>query len=241
MEIRGEFADPTRGRLPADVREASSSTAESVEVPVVDVAVSVSDPVARLGVVSILSGEAHLRVVDDLSGAGFDVLLVVEDEVDETVFARMRELRARNSVESARCVLVTDHFRPDRLLRALEFGCAAILRRAGLSGGEIVRTVVAVSNGDVCLPPTLQGELVRGLERVRRDVLEPNGLTMTGLTARERDILRQLADGHSINEIAAVTGCSGPTVRTMLRDLMNRYGVTTRAQAVAHALRTGDI
>ena len=58
-----------------------------------------------------------------------------------------------------------------------------------------------------------------------------------GLTARERDVLRLLADGHSNESIGRELFISPDTARTQLGAAMAKLGVSTRTQAVAMALR----
>jgi DNA-binding NarL/FixJ family response regulator len=138
-------------------------------------------------------------------------------------------------------VIVTDHFRDEALLTAIECGMAALLRRSGTTGEELVQAILAVSQGSGQLPPQLQGNLLAGLDRLQRDMLQPIGLTLSGLSTRERDVLRLMADGHDTEEIAAKLAYSGSTVKNVLHGVMSRCGLNTRAHAVAFAVRTGAI
>lgn len=203
---------------------------------IVAVAIQSTDPVTALGATSILNDDARVRVVDDAGEA--EVLVVLERSIDDELFARLRAVRGESSL---RCVLVTDHFPPVGLMTAIECGVAAVLPRCGTTDTELVHAVLAVRDGAAHLPPALQGTLLTQLDRMRREVLEPNGLTMSGLTARERDVLRSLAEGLGIEEIANRLAYSERTVKNVLYGLMTRYGLSTRAHAVAYALRAGVI
>jgi DNA-binding NarL/FixJ family response regulator len=206
----------------------------------VAVAVHATDPVTRLGATTILSGDPRLRVLDDEAKA--EVIVVIERALNDAVFARLRAAREQSTQETPpRCVLLTDHFPAAGLMTAIEVGVAAVLPRRGTSDAELVQAVLAVRGGAAHLPPALQGTLLAQLDRMRREVLEPNGLTMSGLTARERDVLRLLAEGLGIEEIATELAYSERTVKNVLYGLMTRYGLSTRAHAVAYALRAGVI
>ena len=61
----------------------------------------------------------------------------------------------------------------------------------------------------------------------------------TVLTNREREILSLLADGLGNKQIAASLGISPNTVKTHLELLFDKLGVSTRAEAVATAVRRG--
>lgn len=61
------------------------------------------------------------------------------------------------------------------------------------------------------------------------------------LTVREREILAHLAEGRSIEDIAAELVLSGATIRTHVRNAMGKLGTRTRAHAIVVALRRGEL
>ena len=61
------------------------------------------------------------------------------------------------------------------------------------------------------------------------------------LTTREREVCTLLATGLSGEEIAERLFLSAETVRTHIRNAMQRLGVKTRAQLIARAITTGEI
>ncbi|WP_307832232.1 helix-turn-helix transcriptional regulator [Prauserella cavernicola] len=206
------------------------------------VAVHATDPITRLGAANILGGDGRVKVLADDELARAEVVVVIEQSVSDGTFAFLRDLRAASRLDPPpRCVIVTDNFRPDALMSAVECGMSAVLQRGTTGADELVRAVLAVSEGSAYLPPRLQGTLLAHLDRMRRDVLEPHGFTLSGLSGRERDVLRLLAEGNSTGEIAAELAYSESTVKNVLYGLMRRHGLTTRAHAVAFALRGGLI
>jgi DNA-binding NarL/FixJ family response regulator len=205
--------------------------------PTPAVAVHASDPLSAYGTAGLLDGEPRLRVVADAAEA--NVVVIVEEAGEDATYAWVRAIR--ELTPAPRCVLVTDDYRAVSPLVAVECGVAAVLPREGLQPARLVHAVLAVHSGVAYLPPAMQGELLAELARMRRDVLEPNGLTMTGLGARERDVLRLLAEGMGTDEIAATLAYSERTVKYVLHGMMTRYNLTTRAHAVAYALRTGVV
>jgi DNA-binding NarL/FixJ family response regulator len=60
-----------------------------------------------------------------------------------------------------------------------------------------------------------------------------------GLSPREREILRLLADGRTQAQIATELVISPKTVATHIQHILSKLGVNTRAQAVAFAFRRG--
>jgi DNA-binding NarL/FixJ family response regulator len=61
------------------------------------------------------------------------------------------------------------------------------------------------------------------------------------LTVREREVLGHLAEGLSIEEIAADLVLSTETIRTHVRNAMGKLGTRTRAHAIVVALRRGEL
>ena len=61
------------------------------------------------------------------------------------------------------------------------------------------------------------------------------------LSARERRVLRELAGGHTTEEVAQLLVVSPHTVRTHIRNCMRKLGARTRAHAVAIAVSDGAV
>ena len=83
------------------------------------------------------------------------------------------------------------------------------------------------------------GRLLEQMGRLQRQVLNPRGLTLLGLTAREIEVLRLVADGFENREIADKLSYSERTVKNVLHDITTRLQLRNRAHAVAYALRHG--
>ncbi|MFI5735646.1 response regulator transcription factor [Kribbella sp. NPDC051587] len=205
------------------------------------VAVHASDPVSARGADDLLRADNRLTVLTEDGPERAAVLVVIGESITDRALAFVSKARAASRLElPPRCVVVGDQFRLDGL-SVLQYGVAAVLQRNRTSGEKLVQTVLGVGRGEAYLPRRLQGNLLAQFERVQRDVLEPNGLTMSGLSARERDILRLLAEGDSTEEIAAKLEYSERTVKNVLQQLMRRHRLNNRAHAVAFAWRTGVI
>ena len=80
--------------------------------------------------------------------------------------------------------------------------------------------------------------LLSRLRTQRQSDAERNAL-FTGLTRREAQVLRELALGTSPEEVARTSFVSLNTVRTQIRGILAKLGVTSVVAAVALAYRTG--
>ena len=86
-----------------------------------------------------------------------------------------------------------------------------------------------------------RSRLLEQVQRLQRQVLAPRGLTLTGLSKRETDVLRLLADGHDTADIARTLCWSERTVKNIVHDVTTRLQLRNRAHAVAYAVREGLI
>ncbi len=196
------------------------------------------DPISQAGVISQLRPRPEIRVVDDTEVDHADVAVVVADALDEET---TRVIRALRRGDRPRIVLVATSLDDAALVTAAEAGVGGLLRRADATPDAIVRTVVRVASGQGDVPPDLLGRLLDQLGHLQRQVLAPRGLTFTGLTPRETEILRLVADGHDTTEIARRLCYSERTVKNVLHDLTTRLQLRNRSHAVAYALREGLI
>ncbi|WP_344429786.1 response regulator transcription factor [Amycolatopsis minnesotensis] len=205
------------------------------------VAVHASDAMTRAGLTSMLDGDRQVTVLtdtDDLAAA--EVVVVAERSLSEQTFSSLKKARAGLTMPP-RCVVITEEFPDNALMAAIECGMTAVLPMKDIKADALAWTIVGVSRGMVYLPPRLQAGLLGQFERVRDDVLKPIGLTMSGLSTRECEVLRMVADGYDTEQIAAKLAYSDSMVKKILRILMSRCGLRNRSHAVAFAMRAGMI
>jgi len=133
--------------------------------------------------------------------------------------------RAARTASQCRCLVYSGFGDAAVLNEMLDAGARGyVLKEAPL--GALVRALGTVAGGGMYVDPALADVLIRALPS--REL---------GLTPRERDVLRLLADGHSNESIGRELFISPDTARTQLGTAMAKLGVSTRTQAVAAALR----
>ncbi|GGK98123.1 helix-turn-helix transcriptional regulator [Mangrovihabitans endophyticus] len=204
----------------------------------VRVAVQASDPLSHAGLVGFLQSRSEITVLRGTRRAEADVLVVAADRLSADVVAGLR----RSATEvAAPVVLVVGEISEAELLTAVECRVVAILPRPAVTAERLVHSVTAAAVGGGVMPPNLVGELLKHIERLQRDVLAPNGLNGAGLTPREVDVLRLMADGLDTNEIASKLCYSERTVKNVIYGVTHRLKLRNRSHAVAYALRAGMI
>ena len=197
-----------------------------------------TDPISIAGVVSQLRMQPEVRVVDEMAVDEAAVAVVVCDGLDDDTQRVMRALCRGNK---PRIVLVASTIDDAALVSAAEAGVGGLLRRSDATSDALVRTITRVARGEGEVPPDLLGRLLEQVGRLQRQVLSPRGLSFSGLTPRETEVLRLVAEGHDTSEIAEQMCYSERTVKNVLHDLTTRLQLRNRTHAVAYAMREGLI
>jgi DNA-binding NarL/FixJ family response regulator len=197
-----------------------------------------SDPISQAGVVSQLRPRPEILIVDDSDLDRAQVAVVVTDVLDEQT---VRVLRAVQRGGVPRTVLVAAVLDDGALAAAAEAGVSGLLRRAEATPERLARVVVRVAAGQGEVPTDLLGRLLDQVGKLQRQVLQPRGLAFSGLSDRETQVLRLVADGHGTAEIATELCYSERTVKNVLHDITSRLQLRNRSHAVAYALREGLI
>jgi DNA-binding NarL/FixJ family response regulator len=203
----------------------------------IEVFISACDPVSREGVVSQLRGHPVIPVEERELNPGV-VALVVVDEVDDRTAQEIRSLRQRGL---DRIVVMATRVEDGGLLAAVEAGANGFLRRSQSTAARLVETLRTAASGEGALPPDLLGRLMGQVGRLQRQVLNPRGVTFTGLTDREMKVLRLLAEGFDTVEVGHQLFLSERTVKNIVHDVTSRLNLRNRTHAVAYALRQGLI
>jgi DNA-binding NarL/FixJ family response regulator len=196
------------------------------------VAVQASDRIGLAGLTGFLAARPELEVV---SGPDCDVIVVAVDRAGPETVALLRD-RAEHPV-----VLVAADVPGGELLRLVECGVVAILPRRGVTGEQVLAAVLAAASGGATMPSRLLGDLLRHVGRLQREVLAPQRFNACGVTPREVDVLRLMADGWDTEDIADKLSYSTRTVKNLVYALTSRLGLRNRAHAVAYALDAGII
>lgn len=196
------------------------------------------DPISQAGVISQLRSRPEIRIVAEADKSIASVGVLVADTVDAGTIRLLHGLRRDGLV---RLVLVATTVDDSTLVAAAEAGVGGLLRRVDATADSLVRTIERVACGQGEVPADLLGRLLEQVGRLQRQVLAPRGLTFSGLTPRETEVLKLVADGDDTSEIAAKLSYSERTVKNVLHDLNIRLQLKNRSHAVAYAVREGLI
>jgi DNA-binding NarL/FixJ family response regulator len=195
------------------------------------------DPILHAGIAAQLRGRSETEVVDGTDLDSVRVGVVVCDTVDEEAARSVRALQRG----SLRVVLVVTNLDDASLLAGIDAGASGFLRRSEAVAERLIEVILSAASGDGSVPPDLLGRLLAHVSNIQTTVLSPRGLTLTGLSEREIDVLRLVAEGCETSEIAAKLCYSERTVKGVVHEITTRLRLRNRAQAVAYAVRQGLI
>lgn len=133
-------------------------------------------------------------------------------------------------------VFLTMHRETEYASLALEAGAAGyVLKHAAPE--ELVQAVRVALEGGTYVSPSLAAELFQAERAKSRRSDEPR----VTLSARQRDVLRLLADGHSAKEIAKALDISSRTVEFHKYKLMESLGLKNSAELIQFAIKQGFV
>lgn len=170
--------------------------------------------------------------------AGPDVVLMDLKMPQMDGVEATRQLAVAGS--TARVVVLTTYADDDSVFRALQAGARGFLTKDA-GAAEIHQAIMTVAAGQAQLDPSVQRRLLEALaDRVNSGAADAEmHAPDDGLTARELEVLVEVAAGLSNSEIAAALYVSPATVKTHINHLLAKTGCRDRAALVVYAYRTG--
>jgi DNA-binding NarL/FixJ family response regulator len=212
------------------------------------------DPISESGILTQLRECPDIRVTDTVRVGGTgnalcpsrnagrspqpSVALAVADSMDD---GATRWLRALHQGDGLPIVLVVGQLDAGALMTVIESGVRAVALRREATPQRLGQLLRGTAASRCELPPDLLGQLLDQVGHLNRSLLAPRGLGLNGLTHRESDILRLVADGLSTREVASQLAYSERTIKAVIQELTTRLALRNRSHAVAHAVRNGWI
>jgi two-component system, NarL family, nitrate/nitrite response regulator NarL len=203
----------------------------------VRVVVGDDHPVYRDGLVRALDGSGRTEVVAAV-GDGRAALDAIREHTPDVALLDYK-MPGLDGIEVAhavvrdrmttRVLLVSATTEGSVVYRAIQDGAAGFLSKAA-DRDDIVAAVVACARGEDVLPAELVSSLTA---QVRQHAQGQAPL----LSERERQILQMIADGKSVPEMATEPFLAQTTIKTHIRRLYEKLGVSDRGATVAQAMR----
>lgn len=137
------------------------------------------------------------------------------------------------------CILaLSNHSTRQFVTEMLNAGASGYLLKS-CAFDDLVHAIRAVANHQTYVSPSIPGIVFSDHTRTQTGTTDADIMPVDHLTPREREVLRMVADGHSIKEIAMLLNLSTKTVEAHRRQLMEKLNTESIADLTKIALRAG--
>jgi len=192
-------------------------------------------PLIREGIAAVVGGYEDISVVGEASNGLEGIQLYHATRPDVTLMdVQMPDLNGIGAISSiisefpqARIAVLTTYRGDARALQAIKAGARGYLLKSSLRH-ELIDTIRALAAGKRCFPPEIAAELAAHIDQ-------------DGLTSRELEVLRHVADGLSNKEMAVALAIGEDTVKGHLRNIMDKLRANNRTHAVTIGVQRGII
>lgn len=192
-----------------------------------------NQPLTRLGVRSVINGETDIELVDETDNAsdGFDLFKQLHPDV--TILGlRFPDSCSIDDLDNyfiqdpkARIIVLAEHAGDAEITKALRKGAAGYICK-DVSPGELVTAIRTVAAGRKYIPDDIA------------QILSAN-LGQEDLTPAEANVLRMIVGGMSNKEIAFALDVTENTVKTHVKNIFDKIGVSDRTSAATTAIKRG--
>jgi len=197
---------------------------------------SVDDhPLLRQGIAAIIESQPDMMLVSQAATGSEAVQKYREFQPDITLMdLRLPDISGidamigiRSEFPEARIVILTTFEGDVDIQRALQAGARGYLLKS-TPPDELVQAIRQVHAGKKRVPPEVAAQLAEHMSYER-------------LTAREVEVLREVAEGNRNKDIAHRLFISEETVKVHIKHIMDKLDANDRTQAISIAVRRGII
>lgn len=196
----------------------------------------------REGLRRVLEAESDIQIAGEASNASEAVARVRELHPDVVLIdigmPGMSSFEAARVINrespNTRLIFLTMYEDEEYLLQCLDAGASGYILKDA-PGPKLITAVREVSQGRKYLSPQVLGKLVDDL-RARSQGPQIVARSST-LTPREREVVKLIAEGNSVKEIAAMLGLSVKTIEAHKFNLMRKLNIHNKAQLVTYAIQ----
>ena len=142
------------------------------------------------------------------------------------VLGELKQLRPRMPV-----LILTMHAEEQYAVRAFKAGASGYINKAS-SGEELRKAILKIIKGGQYVGPALAEKIVVQLS-------QPGKVPHENLSNREFEVLRSIASGQTVKEIAAKLSLSDKTISTYRRRILDKMDMRTNAELTHYAIRNG--
>lgn len=192
-------------------------------------------PIVREGLSSLIQRHRDMQVVGE-AGNGIEALELYREQRPDVLLMDLRmpvmdgitaTREIRREFPGARIILLTTFDNDEYVYRGLQAGARAYLLK-DMSQHLLLETIRIVHAGQVYIPAGIAEKL-------------KSRLTLRELTSREQEVLEEMAEGRSNQEIALKLFVTESTVKSHVNSILSKLRVSDRTKAVTKAIKLGMV
>ena len=197
-------------------------------------------PIVRKGICALLNANSKLDVIDEAEDGAMalekcrkllpDILLL---DITMPHMTGLEVLRlVHEECPQTKVIMLTMHEDEDYFFQAIASGASGYVVK-GASGEEIILAIQSVLKEGVYLHPSVAKNLVSDYLRNKKQSV------FDGLTPREVEVLKLVADGFTNRQIAEELSISATTVQTHRAHVIEKLDLHNQAELIKYAIRKG--
>lgn len=196
--------------------------------------------VVRKGLCSLLTSKYGIEVLGEAADGveAIDKARELQPDVIlmDLVMPRKTGLEAIIEIKKdnprARILVLTSFSEDSQIAAAIKAGAMGYVLKDA-SPDELIHTIQGVYMGKMSIPAEMMQVVIAESEKSKHAPRDDE------LTDRELDVLREIARGHSNQEIAEILGVSTTTVRSHVSSILRKLELENRTQAALYAVEAG--
>ena len=198
--------------------------------------------IVRQGLVGILTEMPELEVVGEAAD-GNEAIAKARSHTPHVILMDLMmpncngveaTQRLQSELPEVRVIIFTVSDSEEDLFSAIKSGAKGYLLKSE-EPAEVLVAIRQVHRGGVIVSPPLAGRLLEEFRKQRPDTSQ----AASAVSSREAEVLQQVALGASNKEIGGTLYISENTVKTHLRNILDKLHLANRSQAAAYAVRSG--
>lgn len=201
-------------------------------------------PVVRHGLSNLLSSHPDFEIVAEAEDGAQVLPLLAAHQTD--VILLDIQMKGQSGIDVAsrvirsypqvKIIILTTYDDPSYVDQALEAGVHGFLLKSA-SHETLPDSIRAVMLGERLLSPSLVSSVIVNYQKLAQEQAKRE----VGLSAEDLQILTRISEGANNKTIAEEFFWSEATVKRRVQEILEKLGVSNRAQAIAEAVRRGWI
>lgn len=209
---------------------------EQIQVVIIDDHVMV-----REGIKQLLEMDGDIKIIGE-AGDGEEGIKIIEKTDPDVILLdvnmpKMNGLEMLQKLKETgiprKVLILTIHNEVEYLLKAVEIGVNGyVLKDSELA--VLRKAIFSVHHGENYIQPSLAPLLMKRMQENTSEAAE-------GLTKREMEVLKLIAEGMYNKEIAEKLMISEKTVKNHVSNIFRKINVSDRTQAAVYAIKNGYV